>query len=791
MFKNHIKTAWRNLLKNKSFSLINVLGLAIGLASCLLLLLYANYHLSWDKRFKDLENIYVIQSNQFSENDVFTYQVSPGPMAKAIEEQVPGVIHALRVNNYFAGGITRYKDNVFRTSGLNADPSFFEVFGYPFIKGNAGTALSAPNNIVITDKFAAKLFGNEDPIGKTVMRNDTVPLVVSAVIESPLPNESFQFDYVLPWHVLENENPWTKDAGWGSNFTDTYVQLRSVNDFKSADGVIRKMIMANQNDYKAEAFIFPLAKNHLYHEFKDGRPTGSGYIVQIRLFIFLAIAILLIACINFMNLSTARSQQRAKEVGILKTIGSGSRALIFKFLGESLLITLFAVVVSIGLLVLCIPYFNRLLGITLNLPFSNIYFCSALLLITLVTALVAGAYPAFYLSSFNPLNILKGMTTIKPGSAVPVRKISVALQFCTAIFLIAATICIYQQVQYIKSKPIGYNADNLIEINLEGDLFKHKEALQNDLVTKNIIISSAQTNISITQGGNNSWGFSWPGKKENEKMLIDLFGAGYDFTNTIGAEIIEGRDFSRTFPADTTGKNILISETAMKMMKLDAPVGSTLKDGDGNQYSIIGVFKDILKGSPYYKKNPMLVWYGKTLPVLTMRLNPAKNIASSVDAINKEIKRLNPSYPPDIKFIADNLKRQYEGEKNLGAIANIFGGLAILLSCLGLLGLSAFAAEQRTKEIGVRKVMGAGVLRLVGLLSKEFLVLVIISSVLILPIAWWYMNKWLQKFDYHFTLTAWPLVAAGSIVLLIAMSTVGYQAIKAATANPVKSLRTE
>jgi len=790
VFKNYLKTAIRNLWKNKAFSALNIFGLAIGLTCCILLLLYANYHFSWNKQFDNIENIYVTESNQYADNNVFTYQVSPRPLAGAIQEQVPGVVRAVRVVSYFAGGLMSYEDNIFRGNGLHADSTFFEMFHFPFIYGNAKTALSKPDDIVITQSFAKKLFGNDNPMGKIITRNDTMPLVVSAVVADPFVNADLQFEYVMPWHIVEEEQPWIKTSGWASNFTDTYVQLKSTNDFKRADGIIRKMINANQDNYKAEAFLFPLYKNHLYREFKDGKPTGSGMISQVNLFIGLALAILLIACINFMNLSTARSQKKAKEVGILKTIGSGRTSLVFRFLTESYLITALAMLLSLIILTLCLPYFNNLLNVNIKSPLQESWFWAGIIVIGLFTGLVAGSYPAFYLSSFKPVKVLKGIVS-KGSSVITVRKATVVMQFATAMFLMVATFCIYKQVNFIRNKPIGYNKDNLVEIKVEGNLGKNKEILMNDLYKQNIITAATGTSISITQGGNNGWGFSWPGKQVNEKVLIDYLSVGYNFQKTFDSDLLDGRDFSNNYPSDTSGLNILISETAMKVMKLKTPLGTIITDGDGIKYTVVGVFKDIIKGSLYYKVNPMIVFYENNPQYLSLRLNPSKNISSSLQKMKAELKKLNPSFPPDIAFVADNVAEKYKNEQVLGAIANIFGGLAIFLSCLGLLGLSAFAAEQRTKEIGVRKILGANVWKLTALLSGEFLLLVLISFVVATPVSWWAMNKWLDKFDYHTTLSFWVFVLAGLSVLLISLITVGIQGIKAAMANPVKSLRTE
>ncbi|GAA4311234.1 ABC transporter permease [Mucilaginibacter gynuensis] len=787
MFKNYIRSAWRNIKKHKGFSFLNAGGLALGMASCMLLLLYSAYHLGYDRQFKDSESIYIVENNQKGDGKIYTFPATPAPMAGALKNTVPGVEKAARITSYNAGGLLGYKDNSLRKDGLFADNDLFGILSYRFIKGNPNRALTQPNSIVITADLAKALFGNDDPMNKMITRNNKTQLMVSGVIENAPANSTYKFDYIIPWTLFENEYDWVKTSGWSSNFMQTLVKLKSPQFFDNADKMTRKMIMSNQKEYEAEAMLYPFTALHLHSLFENGKSVG-GLIDQINLFIILAICILLIACVNFMNLSTARSEERAKEVGIRKAIGSTRGALIWQFITESLILSVASLVVAVILVQLSLPFFNQLLKVQLSIPYQEPLTWVSLLVLALFTGLISGSYPAFYLSSFQPIKVLKGLFK-GGGSALSIRKVLVVVQFGFAVFLITATICIYRQIKFVQSKSIGYSKNDLVEIDSEGDLPNKAEVLINDLKKNNIITNATHLSQSITSNGSNTWGVSWPGKNPEQKILFDMFRVGYDFVATSGVKLIAGREFSEAYPADTAGKNVIINETAAKIMNLKNPIGAQITvDGP---VTVVGVYKDFVWGSPYQKISPMISYCNIKGGVIAMRLNGKRSITANIEGIEAQLKEINPSYPADIHFVDSNFEKKFQNEKMLGMLANLFGGLAIVISCMGLFGLATYAAEQRTKEIGVRKVLGASVTSLAGLLSKDFLKLVTIGIVIAVPVSLWAMGKWLQNYEYRVDLSWWVLAMAGLITIVIALATVSFQAIKAALANPVKSLRSE
>ena len=787
MIRSYLKTAWRNILKRKGFSLINVGGLALGMASCLLLLLYVSYHLNFDKQFDHINNIYIIENNQQGEGKIYTFAATPGEMAATIKADVPGVLQAVRTTSYTANGLLTYKDNSFKKNGLFADSGFFSMLSYHFIKGNPVTALTQPNSIVITKDMARILFGNADPMNKIVRRNNTTPLMVTGVIDNVPLNSTFQFDYVLPWQVIANENSFVKTAGWGSNFCQTMVELKDPSFFNRADRIVRKMINSHQSYYKAEAMLFPFSKLHLYSKFENGKSVG-GLIDQIRLFIILAICILIIACVNFMNLSTARSEERAKEVGIRKAIGSGRQSLMWQFISESIILSFISMIIALILVEVSLPFFNSLLNIQLLIPYREWNVWLMLIGLAVAAGLISGSYPAFYLSSFQPISVLKGVFRGGKG-ALSVRKVMVVVQFTFAVFLITATICIYRQIKFVQGKPIGYNRNNLVEVGVEGVLDKQSDVAINELKKNNAITNATSLSQSITQDGNNTWGVTWPGKNLRQKVLFNTWQFGYDFARTTGIKLVEGREFSSQFPNDTAGKTVMINEAAVQVMNLKHPIGTVINYG--MPVTIVGVYKDFVWGSPYQKIAPMISQCSTSGSVIAMRLNPNKNLSDCINTIDKTLKNINPAYPPVINFVDNDFAKKFENEKLLATLANLFGGLAIVISCLGLFGLAAYAAEQRVKEIGVRKVLGASVANLAALLSKDFLKLVTIAIIIAVPFSVWAMNKWLQNYEYRITLSWWIVALAGFITIAIALITVSYQAVKAALANPVKSLRSE
>jgi len=790
MIHNYSKTAWRNIKKHKIFSFINGGGLTLGIASCLLLLLYVSYHLNFNHQFENLDNIYVVKNNQHGDNQIYTFEATPGAAAAAIKAEVPGVVQSVRVEDYGAESLISYKNNSFKKEGLYADPGFFSMFSYHFIKGNALIALTQPNSIVITANLAKTLFGDADPMNKIVKRNNNSLMTITGVIDNIPANESNQFDFVMPFVQFENDNVWAKTLDWGSNFCQTYIQLKNASSLSRANAILKSIVARHNTGNTNEFFLFPFSKSHLYEKFENGKSVG-GSINQIHYFEALALCILFIACINFMNLSTARSEERAKEVGIRKAIGSGRVSLMWQFIIESLILSFISTTAAIIILVLCLPFFNSLLNIKLSLPVDEWYSWVLIIAIGFFTGLVSGSYPAFYLSSFQPIKVLKGV--FKGGkSALPIRKVLVVVQFACAVFLITATICVYQQIRFIQSMGNGYDKNNLIEIPVEGDLSKKADFMINDLKRSGAVTHATIISQSITQNGSNTWAVSWPGKNPNQQILIDMFTAGYDFTKTTGIKLLAGREFSPDYPIDTASKlrTVMINETAAKMMNLKQPIGALIKWGD-QPMTVIGVYKDFVWGSPYKKVPPMITYCNIYGPVIAMRLNNTRSIAANIDQINKSLKAVNPVYPPTINFVDSKFEQKFKNEKVLATLANLFGGLAIIISCLGLFGLAAYAAEQRTKEIGVRKVLGATVSNLTGLLSKDFLKLVFIAIIIAVPVSMWVLNKWLQNYEFRISLSWWIMVLASIITISIAILTVSYQAIKAALANPVKSLRSE
>lgn len=787
MLRNYFKIAWRHILKNKGFSAINIGGLAIGLASCLLLLLYINYEWSYDKQFDNVKNIYTVENNQTGDGQVFTFMATPGVMAQTIEDQVPGVVRSTHAT-YPYTELLGYGEKNMKKKAIFTGPEFFNMFSYKFSAGNRETALEDVNSVVLTRDLAESLFGNAtEAMGKVIRFKNKTDLKVTGIVENPPANSSLQFDYVVPWKVYGNENPWTKTAGWSSNYCMTFVELSSSQQFGQADALVRTLINANQDDYKGEAFLFPFAKQQLYSKFENGVSVG-GAIDQVKLFLWLAIGILLIACVNFMNLSTARSQKKALEVGVRKTLGSSRNALLGQFISESIMISAMAMVLALLIVMVSMPYFNQLLELKLQVPYSSWQFWLFIFGLIIFTGLTAGSYPAFYMSSFNPLTVLKGRSNEKKGF-FSLRRVMVVLQFGFSISLIVATICIYQQINFIQNKPIGYDQNNLVQIPVEGNLQNHLDLFRHEVEQSGAVVSSTIFSQDITRGGNNGWGVEWPGKDPNEKVLFDFFNVGDNFAETTGVKIVEGREFSQNFPADTLGSNVMINKTAARLM--NTQVGDQITRG-GSQSTIVGIFDDFVKNSPYKKVAPMVVDYtGEQGSMVALRLNPARNISSSIDKISSILREMNPAYPADIQFADESFENKFKNEKVLGSLSVIFGGLCIFISCLGLFGLSAFSAQLRIKEIGVRKVLGASVAQVVVMLSKEFVALVAISFLIAFPLSWYVMKNWLQNYEYHIELSWWIYVLAGITALLIALFTVSFQAIKAAVSNPVKSLRSE
>ncbi|MDY0906627.1 ABC transporter permease [Pedobacter sp. CFBP9032] len=789
MFKLNLKIALRNLWRNKGFSLINIGGLAIGLASCMVLLLYVAYEWSYDKQFINHDKTYVVYQSSVANGKTFSWAWTPNLMAKEVQEKITGVKYASH-SSYPNPKLITVGDKRINSRAVFADQYFTKVFDYQFIRGNPAKALEGVNSIILTKSFAEKLFGNEDPINKTVKLENQDVLKVEAIIQDVPANSSIVFECIMPWALFEKRESWVKQGNWGNNMCLTVVQLKDNKYFNEANAEMKGIYKRNQKENTAEALLHPLTKWHLYADFENGKPVG-GKIDQLKIFLLLAFCILLIACINFMNLSTARSERRAKEVGIRKAIGSNRKSLISQFFLESLLITFIATVLAFILVEISLPYFNSLLNIQLSIDYRSIAFWMVLLGLMLFTGCIAGSYPALYLSSFEPIKVLKGLK-IKTDSSVSVRQVLVVGQFVFAACLIVCTAVIYQQLNYVKNKPIGYNKDGLVQVAVQGKMADHAklELLKTKLLKSGAVSDVTFFSQDLTESGNNTIDVYWEGKNPKESILFNNRGIGSDFIKTIGTELVAGREFLTNSLNDSN--SVMLNEAAVKMMRLKNPVETKIKFWD-NDRKIVGVIKDFVVESAYQRVAPMIFFPSSTwgAAAVIVRLNPNQNISSSLIKIEELVKEIEPNYPVNRKFVNESFEVKFQDEKLLGTLSNWFGGFAIFISCLGLLGLALFMAEQRKKEISIRKVLGASTANILTLLNKDFIKLVAIANVVAFPVAYLVISKWLSAFEYRIDISFWPFALAITISLLIAILTVSIQSVKVAKANPIDALKYE
>jgi putative ABC transport system permease protein len=793
VFKLNLKIALRNLWKNKGFSLINIGGLAIGLACCLLLMLYVNYEWSFDKQNEKLDRIYITKLKLMFNGKLATTQAVPYQLAGAAKQEIPGIKAVSRMvpqrsNKLFANG-----ENRFKLESMSVEPSFLSILTFKFLEGNEETAFNEPNSILLTATTAKKLFGSESALGKRIRYDNQHELKVSAVIEDLPKNQSFKFEVLQSWSFLEKIDPDVKTAGWGSINCFTLFELKPNTKIEIVNAALKNLIVNKNADLKPyvyEPFLFPFTKYHLYDKFEEGISAG-GKIDEVKLFAFLALCVLLVACINYMNLSTARSEKRAREVGIRKALGSARSALMGQFILESIMLSFLAMVIAFALLEISLPYFNSLLQVEIQINYSSYGFWSILFGVVLFTGLLAGSYPAFYLSSFIPVKVLKGFK----GSvgSLSIRRVLVIFQFTLSICMIISAIFVYNQIQFMKNKPLGFNESNMVQLDLEGELKNPSklEIFKTKLKNEGAIVSATEFASNFTDQGSITGDVSWPGKAANDKSIINYRSTGFDFAQTIGSKIVAGRDFSPKFIADTS-TSILLNETAVKMMGLKNPIGTTIIWGDNEPLKIVGVVQDYFNVGVSKMVTPALFYYNiKTSSVLLLRLSPEQTLNKSIQAIKAISKEVNPIYPAEVTFISDGMKEKLESERLLSVLSNLFGGFAILISCLGLLGLAMYMAEQRNKEISIRKVLGANMSDILVLLNKDFLRLVLIANVIAIPIAYVLVNRWLQKYDFKIPINLTPFLLAILASLCIAIITVSLQTFKVAKANAVDALKYE
>ncbi|MDQ7947764.1 MAG: FtsX-like permease family protein [Pedobacter sp.] len=793
MFKLNFKIALRSLWKNKGFSLINIGGLAVGLACCLMLMLYVNYEWGYDRQYQNLNNIYIGKLNLLFNGKVATTGALPYPLDRAIQQEIPGIKRAAKIEQQRGDKLFAHGEHKFKFKSYYVDPNIAEILSVKFIQGNAEHAFNGPNSIVLTKNAAHKLFGTDHALGKSLKWDNQQELMVSAVIDDLPKNQSFDFEVLHPWSFYEQTNPEIKAAGWGSINCSALFQLREDADIDQVNAVLKNFIVNKDPNLKAyvyEPFLFPLAKNHLYNEFEDGKLVG-GRIDQVRLFAGLALCVLIIACINYMNLSTARSEKRAREVGVRKALGSARSALMGQFMLESMMLSFVAMIFAFALLEVSLPYFNNLLHIVIQINYSSYLFWSILLALVLVTGAIAGSYPAFYLSSFIPVKVLKGFK----GSvgSLSIRRVLVVFQFTLSVCIIISAIFVYNQIQFMKNKPLAFDQQHMVEIALDGQL-KNESKLQlfkERLINEGAIVAATEFASPFTQHGSITGDVSWPGKSLNDKSIINYRSTGFNFTKTIGAQMVQGRDFSPKFIADTS-TSILLNEAAVKLMGLKNPVGTKIIWGDNLPLTVVGVVKDFFNTGVAKEVQPTLFYYNvKTSKILLLRLNPEQSLSKSIADIKAASQALNPAYPLELSFISAGMEEKLQDERLMSVLSNVFGGFAIFISCLGLLGLALYMAEQRNKEISIRKVLGANMADILVLLNKDFLKLVAISNIIAIPVAYIVVNKWLQKYDFKTAINYQPFLLAICASLLIAIITVSLQSFKVAKANAVDALKYE
>jgi predicted permease len=788
MLQNYFKIAFRSLFKNSIYSFINITGLSIGIACSVLILLWVNDEYSYDRFHKNYHSIYRLYQSQQWEQGIGTGNSMPYPLKEVLKEKSSKIEHVV-MTNWGEGNMLQVGEKRLTKMGLSATEDFFSVFGFTMVKGDPHSALSDPNSMVITESTAKSFFGDQDPINQLIKIDNGRELKVSGVINDVPRQSSFNFDYVLPFAYYEATQSWVRYSkdNWQNNSFQMYVQLQEGASVDEVNHSIKDIIKDNnQRAVTARLFLHPMSKWRLYSNFENGINSG-GMIEYVRLFTAIAIFVLVIACINFMNLATARSESRAREVGIRKSVGSRRKELIFQFLGESVMITFISSILAVVMVELALPAYNILVNKNISIDYGNPWLWTIAAGWILIIGLFAGSYPAFYLSSFQPVKVLKGKVTVGKGATTP-RKILVTLQFGFSIFLIIGTIVIYQQIMHVKDRDMGYDRENLMQIWTNGELETNFQTIREELVRTGVVKSVCKSNSPITSiFANNE--VKWKGMQTDRRVGFSTIATEYDYIETMGIKMIEGRDFSRDFKSDSMA--VIVNEAAVELMGMKDPIGQKLIYNE-QELEIIGVMQDVVMDSPYEPVEGMTLIFDPTWSsTITLRLNKTETLGESINIVENVFKKFNPNYPFEFRFADYDFEKKFATINLISRLATIFASIAIVITCLGLLGLAAFTAEQRTKEVGIRKVMGASVSSLVLLISKDFTRLVIMGFFISGPLAWLFLNNFLERYAYRISIGWWILPLAGSLALLLALIIVSTQALRAARANPAQSLKSE
>ena len=794
MLKSYFKIAWRNLIKSKGYSAINILGLSIGMAVAMLIGLWVWDEVSFNtyhRNYSRLAQVMVQVTNKMANgNAIFTGSTTSIPMGYELSNKYSGDFKHVSLVSWQATHIVATGNKQLSQTGMWAQEAFPVMFTLKILTGDAD-ALKDPSSILLAQSAAKALFNNADPLNQTVRIDNKMEMKVAGVYEDLPYNTTYRdVKLLLPWERYVNgTEEWIKNSQtqWDNHMCQLYVQLSDRADLDKVSAKIRSVPTPHITYSKEELLLHPMKKWHLYSEFKEGKLVG-GRISMVWMIGIIGAFVLLLACINFMNLSTARSEKRSREVGIRKTIGSLRSQLVVQFLSESLTMTLLALILAILMAQLSLPLFNGLSDKIMSIPWGYAVFWLLALTFTFVTALISGSYPAIYLSGFRPVKVLKG--TFKAGrfASVP-RKVLVIVQFTVSVALIIGTIIVYRQIQYAGNRPVGYTREGLITVDINTpEIAGHYDALRSDLLQTGAVANMANSNSAPTEVFSNNI-VEWKGKDPSITVSPGTIAVSHDFGKTVGWKIKEGRDFSRNLPSDTGA--FILNESAVKLTGFKNPIGQTIRWLD-RDHVIVGVVKDMVMESPYQPVRPTIFHLNPYWArLITVRIKPGLSLHDGLAKIEPVFKKYNPSSPFVYKLTDDEYAKKFNDEKRIGNLATFFSILAIFISCLGLFGLASFVAEQRTKEIGIRKVLGATIYNLWQMLSKEFVVLVLIACLIAVPLAYYSLNNWLQNYEYRTTISWWVFAIAIGGALLITLLTVSFQAIKVAIANPVKSLRTE
>ena len=788
----HIRVFWNSLSRNMTYSVINIAGLSIGIAASALVLLWVEYQLNPNRNVPKRDNLYQVAQNQYYGDDVRTFFVASSGLYDAINENLPGVIRSTR---YFSRNLT-FRDGETNTSfsepGVSADSSLFAMIDLPFIVGDPQTAFAPAFPIVISQKMATKFFGNDDPLGKILYEEDII-YEVTGVFEDRDENGTFRFEWLIPIRIAENDfiaRGWQQRGEWNTNWMQSYIEMEPNAD---VNDINQRLTTAFRErgawDERSEVFIYPIQRQRLYGEFKDGKPTGGGYISTVRMFIIIGLSILLIACINFMNMSTARSQKRAMEVGVRKVLGAKFPGLVLQFMVESAIVTVISLATAIVLVLMVLPPFNQLISLQLALNIANPYHTIGLLGVGLLCTFLSGMYPAFYLSSFSPINTLKKLKLTTAGSAGAIRKSLVVFQFAASFVLICATAIIYLQIRHVQNRPLGMEIKKVVLYNAPDEIRRNFAAVQEALINTGVVVHAGLSNQRIIHLGANGGGFSWQGKAPDVNPLVSFVTISPGLIETMGIRFSEGGDFSWHHYNEI--QEVIINRSFADIMGDEGRIGGYIQRGYTAQ--IIGIVEDFVFNNYTREKPGPAIFMPSVAEAgnLLVRLKDGVRESEATGIISEALQKFVPGVTFEASYIDEIFDRWFNGQRFTGKLAALFGILAVFLSCMGLFGLSAFAAEQRTKEVGIRKVLGATIWNIVYLLGRSFMQLLLIALVIGIPAAWYASKSYLQSFEYKMSIQWYVFVGAALLVFVIAMLTISVQSIKAATANPVKSIKSE